>query len=406
MFIHERARELVDVASADRHQQVALAQPGCQLALGGRQVAEPEHGPPAAVLGGGAGDVEAADPGQVAHRLLAGRVDVEHPDLVGGGEGGAEALGERPRARVQVRLEDGDQAARPELAHRLQGRGDLGRVMGVVVVDLGPGAGALALLAAQHPGELRQRLGGRFEREAGQPDGRQRGARVEDVVAPGHAELQRRPGAVGVEPLHPRFGGRRERVEGRVGAEREPGGARREATERVKQLRLRAPPRVMVELDVGDHGDLGAELEEAAVRLVGLGDHPLPRPPAGVGRPAVRARARELAPDQEGRVGARRAQRLDHHPGGRRLAVRAGDRDQPPQRAELGEQLPAVDDPLAALARPRQLRVVVSDRGRDDDLGALRHLLGVMTDPRLEARRPQALQVAAVGAVGARDAST
>ena len=38
----------------------------------------------------------------------------------------------------------------------------------------------------------------------------------------------------------------------------------------------------MVELDVGDDGDLGLELEEAAVGLVGLGDHPFPVAPAGV----------------------------------------------------------------------------------------------------------------------------
>ena len=39
------------------------------------------------------GDLQAADPGQLADRLLAGRVDVEHDDLVGQGQGGAELLG-------------------------------------------------------------------------------------------------------------------------------------------------------------------------------------------------------------------------------------------------------------------------------------------------------------------------
>ena len=50
-----------------------------------------QTGLPAGVVGGGAGDVEAADAGELAHRLLAGRVDVEHADLVGRGERGAEA---------------------------------------------------------------------------------------------------------------------------------------------------------------------------------------------------------------------------------------------------------------------------------------------------------------------------
>ena len=64
---------------------------------------------------------QAADPGQLADRLLAGRVDVEHRDLVGQGERRPELLRERLGARVEVGLEDGDQALRPELAQGREG---------------------------------------------------------------------------------------------------------------------------------------------------------------------------------------------------------------------------------------------------------------------------------------------
>ena len=81
---------------------------------------QPPDPPPPHPVGGGAGDVEAADPGQLADRLLAGRVDVEHRDLVGQREGGAELLGEGLGARVEVGLEDGDAGAAAPSSRRAE----------------------------------------------------------------------------------------------------------------------------------------------------------------------------------------------------------------------------------------------------------------------------------------------
>ena len=100
----------------------------------------------------------------------------------------------------------------------------------------------------------------------------------------------------------------------------------------------------MVELGVGQHGDVGIELEQRAVGLVGLDHDPLALAPAGVG--AGRA---QLAADHVGGIEARAAQRVDDHRRGGGLAVGAGHRDAALERGDLGQQVGAVQ--LAA-ARP------------------------------------------------------
>ena len=99
-------------------------------------------------------------------------------------------------------------------------------------------------------------------------------------------------------------------------------GAREELDECVLERGQRAVGDVMVEVDVGEHGDVDVEREHRAIRLVRLDDQPLPRPPGGVG-----AGAAHLAADQITRVKAALQQRVRHHRGCRRLAVRPGDRD-------------------------------------------------------------------------------
>ena len=110
----------------------------------------------------------------------------------------------------------------------------------------------------------------------------------------------------------------------------------------------------------------GRSFEEAGIALVGLGHHPFPAAPARVGGRAVGAEAGNLAADEEGRIGADRAQCPGRHRRGRRLPVGSGDRQQPLLAAELGQQLTAVADRQAALAGQGQLGVVLADRGRDD----------------------------------------
>ena len=297
-------------------------------------------------------------------------------------------------------LEDGDQAPRPELAQRRERRRDLGRVVGVVVVDRRRRSRCpLQLEAAQHPRETTAGAA-RRARRASKPASSSAASAARALSRlwrPGTAQLERAgPGASASKRHATRWpAGERRRGSPSAGSARPRAPAAQKRREGLEQLGARAPARVVVELDVGDHRDLGAQAQEAGVALVGLGDDPLALPPAGVGGGAALAGARQLAAEEEGRVGADGAQRVDEHPRGRRLAVGAGDAISRLLGAELGEQLAAVDDPLAALAGARELGVVLADRGRDDHLGVGRDGVGVVADARLEAGRPQALQVGA-----------
>src|SRR5213079_2683129 len=123
--LHECVGKPKDVAGSDRHQQIAIAEPSVDDTPGRVEVAQPPNRPSPRAIGGRARDIEAADAGELADRLLARRVDVEDPDRVGARQGAAEAAGERPRPRVEVRLEDGDEAAWLELAQGLEARLDL-----------------------------------------------------------------------------------------------------------------------------------------------------------------------------------------------------------------------------------------------------------------------------------------
>jgi hypothetical protein len=150
----------------------------------------------------------------------------------------------------------------------------------------------------------------------------------------------------------------------------------------------------MVELDVGDHGDVDVEGEHRPVGLVGLDHEPVPRPPAGVG-----AGAADLAADEVARVRPGAAQRVHDHARRRRLAVGAGDRDRGLQAGQLAQQVRAVHLGLAALG------VGGRDRARVDDLGRFRHVRAVMADRGLDPGRAQRRAEGRAGrAVGAGDA--
>ncbi len=66
---------------------------------------------------------------------LAGRVDVQDHGQVGSRQRLTELAREQRRARIQMGLEDGHQAAVLERAGRVQGGEDLARMVGVVVVE-------------------------------------------------------------------------------------------------------------------------------------------------------------------------------------------------------------------------------------------------------------------------------
>ena len=155
--------------------------------LGGGQ---PPDRHPSPALGRCLGDLQAADAGQLAHRFLAGGIDVEDDNLVGEGEGGAELGGERLGPRVEVGLEDGDETARVLFAQGREGGADLGRVVGVVVIYMDRAARPLQLQPAVDAAETRQRLRRRAEVEAGQLQRGERGAGVAAVVLSGDGELR------------------------------------------------------------------------------------------------------------------------------------------------------------------------------------------------------------------------
>ena len=114
-------------------------------------------------------------------RGLAGRIDVGHRDVVGSRERGRELGRQVAGARVEVRLEQHEEPRAGEaLADRGDGRGDLGRVVAVVVDD----RDALELVHLEAPagaGEPGERRLGVAARHAGQLERRERRARVQPV---------------------------------------------------------------------------------------------------------------------------------------------------------------------------------------------------------------------------------
>jgi hypothetical protein len=142
---------------------------------------------------------------------------------------------------------------------------------------------------------------------------------------------------------------------------------------------------MVVELGVGQHGDLGLELQQRAVRLVGLHHDPFAAPP-----PRVRIGAAQLAADQVGGIEPAGAQPMDDHARRRRLAVGAGDRKAALQRGDLGQQVSPVE--LAAAGR-ETLGIVGRDGGGIDDLRPGRHIGLRVPDHRDDAVLAQALGV-------------
>ena len=167
----------------------------------------------------------------------------------------------------------------------------------------------------------------------------------------------------------------------------------RRAVERhlVDELRERRPDRVEVGVVVevlgvhrGDHGDGRRELEEGAVRLVGLGHEELALAELGIGAEAV-----DAAADDDGGIEPARPEHRGDERRRRGLAVGARDGDAVLEPHELGEHLRPRDDGDAALARHLHLDVVGGDGGRvDDHVGAL-DVGGLMAGEDLG---PQALE--------------
>ncbi len=405
------AAERVDVAGAEREQHVAVAQRGAQVGLGLVEARQPRDRAPAGGVGGRGGDEPARDAGEVL-RALARRVDRR-----------ARRRRRRARARRRTRApvcrvrenRCGWKAATMRRAPSVRAASivarDLRRVVGVVV-DHERARGRRAEPLEAPAGAREVRPARRRPRPRSAPASRQAvsaAAALRALWAPGTDSSTSTPSSVEARAALPQL--RRRDVERRqrgVAGEREQLGPvpddgllgqRQERAEGVVDVAARAVGRVVVELGVREHGDPRRELQQRAVGLVGLDHEPLPLPPAGVG--AGRA---DLAADQVARVHPAAAQGVHDHARGRRLAVGAADRDRRLQPRELAEQLGAVQLALAALAGDRPLGVLGRDRARDHDLGALRHVGGVVALGRLDPERAQRREVGRAGrAVGAGD---
>ena len=134
-----------------------------------------------------------------------------------------------------------------------------------------------------------------------------------------------------------------------------------EAVERHVLDELRGTPRctaskvaVVVEMlgiDVGDDGDVGRQLQEGAVALVGLDHHPV-----AVAEPRVGAVGIDDAAVDHGRIEPAGIEQRRDHRGRRGLAVRAADRDAGLQPHQLGQHLGAAHDRQRAWRAPPSVR--------------------------------------------------
>ena len=122
-----------------------------------------------------------------------------------------------------------------------------------------------------------------------------------------------------------------------------------------RELGLRGVRRMVVELDVRHDGDLRPQERDRAVGLVALDDEP------ALARAGVPAELRDDPADDPRRIVAELAEDVRDHRRRRRLAVRAADDDRAAQRDELGEELGA-----------RATLDASGVRRRDDDLEARR----------------------------------
>ena len=154
----------------------------------------------------------------------------------------------------------------------------------------------------------------------------------------------------------------------------------------------------VIGVDVGDHRHRRRQVEERRVGFVRLGDEKI----AGA-EPRVRIRRQEAPADDERRVEAALGQHRRDETRGRRLAVRAGDRDALLQAHQLGQHQRTRHDGNSALARRDDFRIVRRHRRRHDDRIGAGDIRRGMTDRDADAEPRKARGHRARGEIGARD---
>ncbi len=379
--------------------------------------AQPLHQPVAV----GAGD-----------RRLARGIDMRDDHGVGVVEAGRELLEQRGEPRVAMRLHHGDDLAGRGLARRAQHRLDLDGMVAVVVDDRDavPFAGAGETPA--HAAEILQRLADHRVGDAELMRDRDRRGGIERIVAPRHRQRQlldlvhglpgtvaehdreaRTPGVV-IEIDEPHVGLRvlaigddaavgdlaDEALHRRVVDTHHREAIERQVLDEGTERRLdRVEGAEMVEMlgiDIGDDRDVGGKLQEGAVRLVSLDHHPVALAHTGIGAVGVDDAAIDHGRVETAGVDQRRDER-----GGRGLAVGAADGDALLEPHQLGEHLGAAHHRQAAGTRGGELGVVALDRGRHHHHFGAAERGHRMADRDLGALVAQALDVGAVGGVGA-----
>ena len=237
-------------------------------------------------------------PAHAGHRLLARGVDLSHEHQVGRGECLPHRIAMGDRARVEVRLEDGDEPSPRKRLPRGRQRGrELRRMVSVVVHHRDTTVLAEPLEPAAHAGECGQGLDGGLQGATQRIDRGQSAHGISQIVDSGNREPQpsfaasapRNRGLRAASALlhladsNVGIGGEAEphgtgHVRGHaLGArivcthERDPS-ASREFDEGILERLHRAIALQMVGLDVVDDRHRGVEREERLVVLVGL-DH-------------------------------------------------------------------------------------------------------------------------------------
>ena len=313
-----------------------------------------------------------------------------------------------------------------------QDRGDFDRMVAVIVIDRDaipcPSAGEAPANAAK-PGD---RLADDVDRRAKLVRDRNRGRGVEGVVAAGHWQREiideggaaRRPiadqrrksrdaaGKVDVHQAHiglrilaigenaavfdladEFLHGRmiethdREAIERQVSDQRQKG-----VLDGVEGLEVVE----VLGIDVGDDGDVGGELQERAVALVGLDHHPVAGPEPRVGAIGVDDAAVDHRRIKPGGVEQRRHQRSR-----RGLAMRAGHGHALFQPHQLGQHLGPANDGNAPRPRLDHFGIIALHGGRNDDHRRAAEIGLVMADEDGRALLAQALDVGVVAQVRA-----
>ena len=200
-----------------------------------------------------------------------------------------------------MRLEQHEQPA--TVAHRGERRGDLGRMVRVVVEDFDAPGLAAAFQAPSRAGELGKYRLGLAAPHSGQLECGYGASGIATVVFAGDSE---RP-IVWRQMISPHDALRRNRCE--------------PVFKELLDLRTRRERRVVIEIDVRNDGDVRAQQGDGAIRFVALDDKP-----AFAGA-CVAAKLRNVAADEPGRITAERVKAKRDHRRRCGFAVRTGNHD-------------------------------------------------------------------------------